>query len=59
MKRRSRRKGPVIKVDVIVPDEVHLFSSSIIDKLLILLQYIFLLCKKMLGKTYVEPGKGK
>src|SRR5882672_11015344 len=59
-KEKKQKKGAaVIKVDVIVPDEVFLFSSFMIDKLLILLQYIFSLHKKLLGKTYAVPGKGK
>src|SRR5882672_1982173 len=57
--KKQKKGATVIKVDVIVPDKVCLFSSSIIDKLLILLQYIFLLHKKLLEKTYVELGKGK
>jgi len=59
-KEKKQKKGAaVVKADVIVPDKVHLFSSSIINKLIILLQYIFSLHKKLLGKTYVAPGKGK
>jgi len=57
--KKQKQGATVIKVDVIVPDEVCLFSPFIIDKLLILLQYIFSLRKKLLGKTYVAPGKGK
>jgi len=57
--KKQKKGATVVKADVIVPDKVHLFSSSIINKLLILLQYIFSLHKKLLGKTYVAPGKGK
>src|SRR5882672_12266210 len=56
---KKQKKGAAfVKVDIIVPDKACLFSSSIIDKLLILLQYIFSLRKKLLGKTYAVPGKG-
>jgi len=53
------QKQTGFEVDVIVPDEVYLLSSSIIDNLLILLQYIFSLHKKLFGKTYVALVKGK
>jgi len=57
--KKQNKVATVVKVDVIVPDKVHLFSSSIINKLLILLQYIFSLHKKLLGKINMAPGKAK
>ena len=59
MKRKQKKGAAVVKAEFIVLDKVHLLSSSIINKLLILLQYIFSLCKKLLGKIHVVTGKGK